>query len=197
VEQLAGAGSYPAPEGHRSLTYARPITRAGFSFGREGRGFSRAEKGNIRNRPLAAVCAAKAIFCGRDFAGLSPSLPPVRSKQSRVCARHETHSEVRGAAVQEAAYMATHVTSLLRTGPRSLNFRIQMCSCRFAMVLIANLRHAWTLVLRPLTVSLHACLPGSRLQPACLSRAKIRLLSVECAHLYLTTEKIRLASLGK
>ena len=68
--------------------------------------------------------------------------------------------------------MATHVTSLLRSGPRSLRFWVQMCSCRFAMVVIANLRHAWTLDPRPLTESLHARLASSKLQSPCLSRPK-------------------------
>jgi hypothetical protein len=66
--------------------------------------------------------------------------------------------------------MATNVTSLLRSEPRSLNFWVQMCSCRFAMVVIANLRHAWTLVLEYVPVSLNARLAGSRLQSPCLSR---------------------------
>jgi hypothetical protein len=68
--------------------------------------------------------------------------------------------------------MATHVTSLLRNGPRRLNFRAPMCSCRFAMMVIANLRHASTLVPRPFTESLHARLTSSKLQSPCLFRAK-------------------------
>ncbi len=66
--------------------------------------------------------------------------------------------------------MATYVTSLLRNGSGSLNFRVQMCSCRFAIVVIANLRHARTLVLEYLPISLNARLVGPKLQSPCLSR---------------------------
>jgi len=66
--------------------------------------------------------------------------------------------------------MATYVTSLLRNGSGSLDFRVQICSCRFAMAMIANLRHALTLFLEYLPISLNARLAGSRLPLPCLSR---------------------------
>jgi hypothetical protein len=34
--------------------------------------------------------------------------------------------------------MATNVTSSVRSGPKSVNFWVQMCGCRFAMLSIAN-----------------------------------------------------------
>jgi hypothetical protein len=93
--------------------------------------------------------------------------------------------------------MATHVTSLLRNGPRSFNFRVQICGCRFAMVMIANLRHAWTLFLEYLPVSLNARLARRQIAVAVLIPTRPLWHPSNADELHLSKNRIRLASLGK
>jgi hypothetical protein len=66
--------------------------------------------------------------------------------------------------------MATNETSLVRT---------EMCACRFARVAIANLQRAWTLFIKPLTVSLHASLAAIQVALAVLIPIQPRLVPVE------------------
>ncbi len=76
--------------------------------------------------------------------------------------------------------MATNVTSSVRTEPTIVNFWVQMCGCRFAMVAIANLQHAWTSSIRSLTVSLLARLAAIQVAIAVLIPTQTRLVPVEC-----------------
>jgi hypothetical protein len=66
--------------------------------------------------------------------------------------------------------MATNETSLVRT---------ETCACRFAMVAIANLRHACASFIKPLTVSLHASLAAIQVALAVLIPIQPRLVPVE------------------
>ena len=76
--------------------------------------------------------------------------------------------------------MASDVTSLVCTEPKIVNFWVQMCGCRFAMVAIVNLQHAWTSFIKPLTVSLHARLSAIQVAIAALIPTQTRLVAVEC-----------------
>jgi hypothetical protein len=90
--------------------------------------------------------------------------------------------------------MATHVTSLLRNGPRSLQLRVQICSCRFAMVVIANLRHAVGSGIRPCKPER----PPRRLQIAIAVAipTRPRWYPSNVDQPYLSNNRIRLASPG-
>ena len=66
--------------------------------------------------------------------------------------------------------MATNETSLVR---------IEMCACRFARVAIANLQRASTLLIRPLTVSLHASVAAVQIAFAVLIPSQPRLVPIE------------------
>jgi hypothetical protein len=66
--------------------------------------------------------------------------------------------------------MATNETSLVRT---------DVCACRFAIVAIANLQRAWTLLIKPLTVSLHASFAAIQVAFAVLIPSQTRLVPVK------------------
>jgi hypothetical protein len=75
--------------------------------------------------------------------------------------------------------MDTNVTSLVRSEPKIVEYRVQTCGRRFAMAAIANLRHAWTLFIIPLTVSLHARLAAILGVFAVLIPIQTRLVLIE------------------
>ena len=76
--------------------------------------------------------------------------------------------------------MAADVTSVVRSGPRGVNFRVPTRNCGFAMRTTANLQYASRLLLQPLSISLHGRVAGIRVAFAAPNPARPRPVLVAC-----------------